>query len=347
MDLEIKILNPLNNSQWNEKILDFTNYNFFHSREWCEVLTETYNFTPYYVSIIQENNFEIIFPFLISKTPYRKTQLISLPFTDYVDPLLNRKNEELEFLDLIPLISHFKNLNYSFFELRSSLLNNDLNTEISPDYLHKINLIDIQKLFKQFSHSTKCNIKKATKMDVRVGINNDSSHLNIFYNLQVLTRKRHGLPPQPIKFFDKIYEKIISRSKGDIFFAFFGKIPISAGLFFKFGNKVIFKYANSDYRYQHLRANNLLIWEAIQYYESQGFKEFHFGKTEAGNEGLRKFKLGFNPDESTFYRTRYYNKNDKLIFLNSKQTKFIYYLFRFAPVNHLIKVGKILYPYIN
>ena len=54
---------------------------------------------------------------------------------------------------------------------------------------------------------------------------------------------------------------------------------IAACIFFHFNQNAIYKYGASDLRFQSLRANNLIFYEALCWYSEKGYKEFCFGKT--------------------------------------------------------------------
>ena len=47
------------------------------------------------------------------------------------------------------------------------------------------------------------NIKKALKEGVEVQLHNSFESVKSFFKLNCMTRKRHGLPPQPFKFFNR------------------------------------------------------------------------------------------------------------------------------------------------
>jgi len=102
-----------------------------------------------------------------------------------------------------------------YLELRSG--NNLLpSTSQSIAYLgHTLNLTDQEEqIFSSFRDSTKRNIKKAVKEGVEVKIDGSLKSVEEFYRLNSMTRKEHGLPPQPFSFFEKIYDHIISRNLG-------------------------------------------------------------------------------------------------------------------------------------
>ena len=47
-----------------------------------------------------------------------------------------------------------------------------------------------------------------------------------------------------------------------------------------------------------LRPNNLLIWVAMQWGIAHGCEQFHFGRSDADNQGLRAFKSAWGAEES-------------------------------------------------
>src|SRR4030067_2728900 len=80
---------------------------------------------------------------------------------------------------------------------------------------------------------------------------------------------------------------------------------VAGGVYFHYGGKAIYKYGASNRAYQHLRANNLLMWEAVRWCYRQGCKSFCFGRTEPGNHGLLQFKSGWGANEHTIRYYRY------------------------------------------
>lgn len=53
---------------------------------------------------------------------------------------------------------------------------------------------------------------------------------------------------------------------------------IAGAIYFHFGEKAVYKYGASDVKYQQLRPNNLVMWEAIRLYCQNGYKSFCFGR---------------------------------------------------------------------
>jgi lipid II:glycine glycyltransferase (peptidoglycan interpeptide bridge formation enzyme) len=118
-----------------------------------------------------------------------------------------------------------------------------------------------------------------------------------------MTRRRQGLPPQPLRFFENIAQYVLAHGHGFVATARWEGKPLAAGVFFHHGRKAFYKFGASDYAFQGLRPNNILFWEVIKRYVDQGIDTLHLGRTSLGNEGLWRFKLGFGALEE---RIEYY-----------------------------------------
>ena len=73
-----------------------------------------------------------------------------------------------------------------------------------------------------------------------------------FYRMNCLTRRRHGLPPQPVSFFENIHNYIIKQNMGIVVLASYRKKVISGAIYFHFGKKAFYKYGASNLNYQNL-----------------------------------------------------------------------------------------------
>jgi lipid II:glycine glycyltransferase (peptidoglycan interpeptide bridge formation enzyme) len=134
---------------------------------------------------------------------------------------------------------------------------------------------------------------------------------------------------------------------GFIALASFQDKPIAGGVFFHFGEKATYKYGASDLQYQHLRANNLVMWEAIKWYSQNGYKSLSFGRTELKNQGLIQFKSGWGTTEQQINYYRYDLKKDSFVSGFSRVTGFHNKIFRNTPVPILNRIGNIFYRHVG
>jgi hypothetical protein len=152
-------------------------------------------------------------------------------------------------------------------------------------------------LFSTFRDSNRRNIRKASENNVRVEILTTEESVRQFCRLNQITRREHGLPPQPYRFFEEVHEQVISKGHGFVAMASHGSEVIAASVYFHFGRTAIYKYGASGKRYQHLRPNNLVMWEAIRQCIGDGCTTLSLGRTDLGHEGLRQFKNGWGGQE--------------------------------------------------
>jgi hypothetical protein len=203
------------------------------------------------------------------------------------------------------------------------------------------------KIFSNFRDSTRRNIKKAVKEGVETNIYTSVESVREFYRLNCLTRREHGFPPQPWSFFKKIHDHIIAMNLGFVVLASYRGKTIAGAVYFHFGDKALFKYGASDKNYQHLRANNLVMWEAIKYYCQNGYKSLNLGRTEPENKGLLQFKSGWRPKEHVINYYKYDFKKRAFVQNSSRVTGFHNKIFKNMPIPILNVVGSILYKHMG
>jgi len=173
-------------------------------------------------------------------------------------------------------------------------------------YRHDLDLSQgREKIASGLRDTTGRNIRTAEKKGITVTISDSLRSLQQFVQLNYLTRREHGLPPQPARFFQKIHEHIHSRGKGVTVLAFSCGIPVAGAVFFHYRDQADYKFGAFNRAYQHMRANNKVMWEAIKWYAGKGCRHFSFGRTEPENEGLLQFKRGWGAAETRVTYCKY------------------------------------------
>jgi CelD/BcsL family acetyltransferase involved in cellulose biosynthesis len=162
--------------------------------------------------------------------------------------------------------------------------------------------------------------------------------------LNLITRKRHGLPPQPFFFFKNVFDHILSKGYGVIVTATHKEKVVSASVFFRFGKKALYKYGASELKYQSLRPNNLVMWEAFRWLKDRGVETIDLGRTETYNTGLLQFKRTWGGRESLLKYYRYTLKNRAFSQRRTKRTNPPYTrLFLIVPKSVLRIIGRLFY----
>jgi Acetyltransferase (GNAT) domain len=294
----MRVVDPLHEPDWDHVAALHRDAGCFHTNAWARVLHQTYKHQPLYLHFSSGLRLAALVPLMEVRSPFTGRRGVCLPFSDACEPLIF----DPEVVDSVrdELIRLAQQCRWKHLEIRGGK-----SLALSPNpfpkfYGHTLDLRSgIKELVTRFASPVRRAIRKAERSDVSALIVRNRQAVGDFYQLHVQTRRRHGLPPQPASFFLSIYEHIIKPGLGFIVLAQRGSRPIAAAIFFCFGKNALYKYGASDKRFQELRANNLVMWQGIQFLARNGAEKLHFGRTEQENEGLRRFKLSWNTQEET------------------------------------------------
>jgi lipid II:glycine glycyltransferase (peptidoglycan interpeptide bridge formation enzyme) len=150
-----------------------------------------------------------------------------------------------------------------------------------------------------------------------------------------------------VSFFLNIYEHIIKAGLGFVVLAQRRSRPIAAAVFFRFANNALYKYGASDKKFQELRANNLVMWQGIQFLARNGAEKLHFGRTECENDGLRRFKLSWGTKEEIIDYFRVDPSGRKCLVAAPSGSGFHKKIFARLPLALNRLAGAMIYPHLD
>jgi hypothetical protein len=346
MNNDIRLLDPLSDPDWDERILTHAQGSFFLTSGWARVLADSYGYLPRYFGVVRSGALEALVPFMEVNSFLTGKRGVSLPFTDQCEPITCAGTGMQDLLDQV--IDHGKRSGWNYLELRPG-------TSLAPDtppstscFGHVLDLTPGQdRLFRGLRDSTRRNIKRAQNAGITLAVSRTEEGLREFCRLNCLTRREHGLPPQPAKFFGNIARHVLAKGRGMVVLASSGGQTIAGAVYFHFGGTAVYKYGASDRHYQHLRANNLVMWEAIQRYAADGLRRFDFGRTEPGNEGLLQFKRGWGAAEQAINYYRYDLRRDRFVAKSLAVAGAHTTYFRHMPMPLLKLAGTLLYRHMG
>ena len=296
--LQVRILDPINDPGWDHVVALHRDAGCFHTSAWAKVLHKTYNHQPFYLQFSGRHRLAALIPLMEVRSLFTGRRGISLPFSDTCEPPIF--DPEAVGMVRDHLVRLAQERRWKHLEIRGGKFFQGALGPAEKFYVHTLDLrSSAEELATCFASPVRRAIRKAERSGVKAVVARNRAAINDFYHIHAQTRRRHGLPPQPLSFFLNIYEHIINRGLGFIVLAQHGPRPIAAAIFFCFGKNALYKYGASDKRFQGLRANNLVMWRGIQFLARNGAEKLHFGRTEQENEGLRRFKLSLNTQEET------------------------------------------------
>lgn len=302
--MQYEILNPLHEPDWNARLRPEMGEGIFNSAEWASVLHESYGYQPCYVTSRETDNPSLLMPMMEVDSWLTGRRGVSLPFSDFCAPVGVGENNIKSLIQELVSLGHQRKWRYC--EIRDDRAIPDDVPRLVRYCTHTIDLkLSEGERFNRLEGSVRTSIRKAVKSGVEVTFSASWDSVRNFYKLNCETRRRHGLPPQPFRFFKNVHQYIISKGLGTTVTAWHLGGPIASAIFFHTGRQALYKYGASNSAAQHLRGVSLLMWEAIKHYANAGFENLSMGRTAKNHSGLRRFKLGWGAQEGERGYVRY------------------------------------------
>ncbi len=293
----LQLINP-DDKRWLDFISVHPDSTIFHHPIWLSTLSKCYGFSPFVLSIIDDNDKIIAgVPFMKIKCIIRGLRFVSLPFTDFCQPLT--KDDENNGILSKWFSEVYQERKISRIELRWQYPENGSMQKDGTNLKHTIQLTrDSETIAKKFKRSHRQNIQTAMKRGIRIEWGDQLEHIRSFYNLHRETRHRHGVPVQPWSFFKELATTIFRQKLGFVLLGYIEEECIAGIVYLHWKKHLIAKYSASKKSTLTFRPNNLLIWKGIEWGCSNGFSVFDFGRTEKNNHGLCRWKLGWGAIET-------------------------------------------------
>jgi Acetyltransferase (GNAT) domain len=344
--LGMRILDAVHDRGWDHVVALHHEAGCFHTSAWAKVLHQTYKHQPFYLQFFSGRRLAALVPLMEVRSRFTGRRGVCLPFSDACEPLIF--DPDAKSLIQSRLVRFAQERHWRYLEVRGSKPFHFATQSAARFYGHTLDLrCGPEELTTRFASSVRRAIRKAERSGVSAAVVRNREAVGEFYRLHVQTRRRHGLPPQPASFFLNIYEHIIKAGLGFIVLARQGSRPIAAAIFFRFGKNALYKYGASDKKFQELRANNLVMWQGIQFLAHYSAEKLHFGRTDYANEGLRRFKLSWGTKEETIDYFRVDPSGRKCLVAAPSDSSFHKKIFARLPlaVNRL--VGAMIYPHLD
>jgi hypothetical protein len=344
--LQMWIINPVHNPGWDLVAALHRDAGCFHTSAWAKVLHRTYNHRPFYLQFCRGRRLAALIPLMEVRSALTGRRGVCLPFSDMCEPLIFDPGVAHLVRDRV--LRFARERRWKHLEIRGGKSFQLACNSTAKFYGHTLDLhARAEELADRFSSPVRRALRKAGRNGVSVEIVRNRQAITDFYQLHVQTRRRHGLPPQPASFFVNIYEYIIKPGLGFVVLAQQRSRSIAAAIFFRFGKNAIYKYGASDQKFQEFRANNVVMWQGIQFLVRNGAEKLHFGRTECENEGLRRFKLSWGTEEETIAYFRVDPSGRECLVAARSDSGFHKKIFARLPlaVNRL--AGAMIYPHLD
>ncbi|HVT96120.1 MAG TPA: GNAT family N-acetyltransferase, partial [Acidobacteriaceae bacterium] len=170
--------------------------------------------------------------------------------------------------------------------------------------LHRLDLsAPADQLFRSFHKDCiQRKVRRAERENLAYEEGSSEAQILDFYRLMTMTRRRHGLPPQPLQWFRELVAAFgpnlkirIARKDG---------AAVASIITLSHRQTMVYKYGCSDASANKYGGTPMLFWQTIQDAKSNGQTELDMGRSDLEDPGLSVFKehWGSIPTPLTYWK---------------------------------------------
>jgi CelD/BcsL family acetyltransferase involved in cellulose biosynthesis len=292
-------------ARWIEFVQRHPSGSVFHSPGWLDALRRTYGYeAAVYTTTPAGERLRNAWLFCGVKSWVTGNRLVSVPFADHCEPLLENP-EDLSLLSQSVQQDVDKG-RWRYAECRPLSIGRVPGFGPSKTYaLHKLNLQpSLEFIFGRLhGDCIRRKIRRAERERLTVEEGRSEAALDKFYSLLIMTRRRHGIPPQPRRWFANLADCLGDQL--NVYVASAQGTPVAAIVVLRYKGTTHYKYGASDLRFSGMGGMQWILWRAIQDAKQSGALEFDFGRSDIDQEGLITFKNRWGAERTTVNYYRY------------------------------------------
>jgi len=336
---------PVQDARWSELLERHPDASVFHTAAWQRTLSLTYGYQAIaFTTSAPDGPLRDGIVFSWIRSWLTGSRFVSVAFADHCQPLVSSERTLSEMLLNVRQYTDAEHARYAECRwIHTHLLSaQELDGfDSSRSYMHhRLDLRPrLEDIFNAFHKSCiQRKIQRAEKESLIYREGSSDEMLRDFYQLLILTRRRHGVPPQPMAWFRNLRDCFGTDFKVRI--ASKNGRPLASLLTLQFKDRMVYKYGCSDASFHRLGTMPWLFWRAVQDAKASGLAELDLGRSDLTDPGLIAFKdhLGAVSSILTNYR---YPRSGKA--RSSKKTWLSAKLFTHLPAPILRAAGTLFY----
>jgi hypothetical protein len=339
---------PLQDSRWDELVATHPMASAFHRTGWLRTLAATYGYrTMVLTSSPPGEHLSDGIVLCEINSWITGCRLVSVPFADHADPLLNDRVDSFEFTQWIR--KERDRHKWKYVELRPLCWEKHSNSPLVASRTFWIHTLDLKPSLESIFRNLDKNclqrrIRRAERGQLTYEKGNSEELLNDFYRLLMITRRRHQIVPQPREWFRNLIAFLGPHI--EIRLARKDNTPIAAILTVTHRKTVVYKYGCSDGKFHYLAGMPFLFWRLIEESKVAGAEEIDFGRTDIENHGLIRFKDEFGAARKQLTYLRY-PESASGKYITSSDLPRARRLFSVLPDAISSRVGRLLYRHMG
>jgi Acetyltransferase (GNAT) domain len=266
---------------WLELLGSCANATIYHRARWIEVIKRTYGLHLWLATLHRGD--ALAAGLVFARAPLSK-RYIALSFSDTFAPLARDADAAHELLAALAALAPAG----TSYELRG-MGGVDRWETVDCFANWRLNLDrPLAALERGLATNFRRNLRRAARQAIAIERGSGVEDLKRFFALQLESRRRLGIPPQPWRFFDLIRQIFAESGDFEVWTARDSGVDVASAVFLRDGDEVHYKWGarrpndRSD-------GNHLLFWNAIEEF-ARTARVLDVGRADVRNRGLMRFK---------------------------------------------------------
>jgi CelD/BcsL family acetyltransferase involved in cellulose biosynthesis len=300
----LQSIDPVADPRWRALLERSERSSVFHTPEWLLALQRTYGYEPVaFTDAAPGQPLVNGMAFCRVDSSFTGRRLVSLPFSDHCEPLVEDPERLAWMLEALKGLGNREG-RYVVVKPVRPIVPPSGYARTQQFQWHRIDLCpDLEGIFRALHPShTRRAVRKAARLGVSIEAGRSDGFVRDFYALHRLTRKRHGVPVQPLRWFQNLAEAFGGQLQ--IYRATFEGRAVASILTLQHKHTLVYKYGCSDIAFKNVGAVSALFWQAMVDAKTAGCVEVDLGRSDWDHYGLIAFKehLGGRAETLSYYR---------------------------------------------
>jgi len=290
-----RIVSPLSDPTWAELMVG-PQGSGFGAPPWLRAIFDTYGFDLSARLVVDDDGQAVAGFTYADINDFRGRRLISVPFCDYLDPVVQTEEQWHALVD--PLVE--VGVPFQVKVLNCDVARKDSRFEHVGELAWHCTDLDKDEdaMFAALDRRARQNVRSAQRHGVTARFGSDIEDVRAYHQLHVLTRKRkHGLLAQPVSFFENIWKQFSPTDSIVVGFAEHEGDVIAASFYLVWDNIWYYKFSASIFERSVVRPNEILAWESMRLAASRGCTSYDWGVSDFDQPGLVAYKRKLGTEE--------------------------------------------------
>lgn len=290
------VVEPWTDARWDAYVASHPRATVYHTAAWIRLVCEIGRYPSLCLLSERDGRVTGVLPLVAVDSRLTGKRISTLPFSDACFALADEEETAASLLEEARSIRTRRGV--LFYEMRGAPALRDptlvgftgfARSAHFSNYLIPLSG-DAEAVRKTFARtSVRQTITKGERLGVTVRVGGVAD-LDVFYDLYVKNRRRHGIPPQPKSLFARILERMTDSPRAMLYLAEHESKAVAGLIVIRYNGVTYAKYEGVDETRRELVALYPLFWKTIEDAVQAGDRFYDFGRTAGDNRGLNEFK---------------------------------------------------------